>query len=61
MATFARLAAIIVRSVNLAVLAGLFDPDSSLRSGAVTLGEALVPVLAVVVAAAILGFFRRAD
>ncbi len=50
MATFARLAAIIVGLVNLAVLAGLFDADSSLRRGEVALGEAFVPVLAVVVA-----------
>ena len=50
MATFARLAGIIVGSVNLAVLAGVFDADSSLRRGEVALGEALVPVLAVVVA-----------
>ncbi len=34
---------------NLAVLAGLFDADSSLRGGEVTLGEAFAPVLAVVV------------
>ncbi len=50
MATFARLAAVIVGSANLAVLAGLFDADSSLRRGEVALGEALLPVLAVVVA-----------
>ena len=50
MATFARLAAIFVGLVNLAILAGLFDADSSLRRGEVTLGEAFVPVLAVVVA-----------
>jgi hypothetical protein len=49
-ATFARLAAIIVGSANLAILTGLFDPDSSLRRGGVALGEASVPVLAVVVA-----------
>ncbi len=50
MATFARLAAIIFGAVNLAVLAGLFDADSSLRRGEVTPGEALLPVLVVVVA-----------
>jgi hypothetical protein len=49
-ATFARLVAIIVGLVNLAVLAGLFDDASSLRRGEVTLGETFVPVLAVVVA-----------
>ncbi len=50
MATFARLAAVIVGSVNLALLAGVFDADSPLRGGEVELGEALVPLLAVVVA-----------
>ena len=50
MATFARLTAIIVGSVNLALLAGLLDADFSVRRGEVALGEALVPVIAVVVA-----------
>ncbi len=50
MATFARLAAVIVGSVNLALLAGVFEAGSSLRRGEVELGEALVPLLAVVVA-----------
>ncbi len=50
MATFARLAAVILGSVNLALLAGVFDADSSLRRREVELGKALVPLLAVVVA-----------
>jgi hypothetical protein len=49
-ATFARLAAVIVGSVNLALLAGVSDADSSLRKGEVELGEALVPLLAMLLA-----------
>ena len=50
MATFARPAAVIVGSVNLALLAGVFEADSSLRRGEVELGEALAPSLAVLLA-----------
>jgi hypothetical protein len=49
-ATFTRLAAVSVGLANLAVLAGLFDGDSPLRRGEVTVSEALPPVLAAVVA-----------
>jgi hypothetical protein len=50
-ATFARPAAVIVGSVNLALLAGVFEADSSLRRGEVEHGgEALVPSLAVLLA-----------
>ena len=36
--------------MNLALLAGVFDADSSLRRGEVALGEALVPLLAALLA-----------
>jgi hypothetical protein len=49
-ATFARLSAVSVGLANLAVLAGLFDSDSPLRRGEVAVGEALPPVLILVVA-----------